>query len=280
MKTMAPTRGAEREESRMETANATAQLVDPEAIGEGFVTAVLPRAEVEEAAGSEGAADLLLDVARSDEATTISVSWDRADLERLLAASSGDRVTLAFDPSQLEQAFDEEDVEAHGIKERALILSVAATTMAGSVGVHSAFAAPVDVMGDRASAAQATAIGGAVGASGEQSPAEAIGAAGVVDIPGGAVAAAGTMSPAEATGAPGVLDHTGGAIGAAGVETPAQATGGAGITPEPTTGGSSGFEVPTPDPGTAALVGLAGLGAVAITAAGFATRRRGTPEPA
>jgi hypothetical protein len=279
MKEMAPSGGAEREESRMETANATARLVDPAEIGDGFVTAVLPRAEIEEAAGSQGATDLLLDLARADEATTLSVSWDRADLERLLAGTSGDRVTLAFDPFQLEQAF-EGDVEAHGFRERALIVGIATATMVGSVGAHAAGSAPLLPSGERMSTAPATAIGGAVGAAGEMTPAEATGAAGVVDIPGGAVGAAGTMSPAQATGAPGVLENTGGAVGAAGTDSPAQSTGGAGITPEPTTGGGSGFEVPTPDPGTAALVGLAGLGAVAITAAGFATRRRGTPRPA
>jgi hypothetical protein len=44
--------------------------------------------------------------------------------------------------------------------------------------------------------------------------------------------------------------------------------------------GGSGFEVPSVEPGTAAVIGAAGGVALLITAAGFAARRRGPIKPA
>lgn len=273
----------------MEVTNATATLAEPGRfdVGGGGVTTVVPRDEIEEALETEESPELVLEVARGgdggpSERRTISVSWDRDELARLLEQTGGERVALTFDRAALERALEEPEVEGHGLRERALILTVAAATAVGATaGAASAY--PVSSAGQPMTTQVGEApIGGAVGAAGDESPASVTGGAGAVGSAGGAVGASGTVSPAESTGGAGagVLETTGGAVGAAGTETPAQSTGGAGIVVSEPSGGGSGFDVPTPDPGTAALAGLAGLGAVAITAAGFATRRRGTPRPA
>jgi hypothetical protein len=65
-----------------------------------------------------------------DEAHTISMDWSRDDLEELLLHASGDAISLRFDRDELSGAFD--DVEAHGIRERALVFTVAAAAALGA----------------------------------------------------------------------------------------------------------------------------------------------------
>jgi hypothetical protein len=118
----------------MEEVRSTARLADPAGFdfeARGIATTIA-RAEVEEALMSDAPPELMLDVARpgEDELHTVLVSWDRADLERLLEQSSEGRVTLTFDQGELANAIDW-DVEAHGIREKALVLTVFA---AGAVG--------------------------------------------------------------------------------------------------------------------------------------------------
>jgi hypothetical protein len=122
------------EGEEMEAVRSTARLAEPgsfdfEARG---ITAEIPRAEVEDALQSDTPPELFLDVARpgEDELHTVLVSWDRGDLERLLDSSSGGTVTLAFDREELAGAIDPE-VEAQGIREKALVLTVFAATAAG-----------------------------------------------------------------------------------------------------------------------------------------------------
>ena len=59
----------------------------------------------------------------------VSVAWERTDLEQLLAEAQGDDIVLTFDREALARATD--DVEAHGLRETALVLAVAATAAAG-----------------------------------------------------------------------------------------------------------------------------------------------------
>lgn len=116
--------------------SARAKLVDS-AVGEPGLTATISRSEIEEALrADDGEAELLLDVARSSgngEATVerrqVAVEWGRSDLERLLG-QAGERVTLAFDSESLGRAFDSSDVEAHGIREAAAVLTVAVAAAA------------------------------------------------------------------------------------------------------------------------------------------------------
>jgi hypothetical protein len=261
---------------------ASARLVEgvPFDVSTRGLTATLRRSDIEEALTGDGPAELRLDVRRGQgsdvEAHALTVEWSRADLDRLLReAAEAEDVTIAFDGDEMAAAIDAEiDVEAHGLREKALILTVVAVSAASTAGVAqarpigpqnhgpapwstvgAAVAAPA---GDPA-ASPATTIGGA-GVSGagvtvsqpEASPATTIGGAGV------------TVSQPE--GSPATI------IGGAG---PVPAAHGAGPTAAGTraSGGSSlsGDEV--------ALLGAAGL---TIAAAGLtaASRRRRPIRPA
>ena len=85
----------------------------------------------------DGAPELVLDLAAADggERMTISMTWSRDDLERLLEAGSGDDVKLVFDRDELASAF--RDVEAHGVRTRAAVFAVAA---AGALGTGAGIA--------------------------------------------------------------------------------------------------------------------------------------------
>src|SRR5918999_1123033 len=126
----------------MDGFTAKAVLVAPPDVGEGLATSI-PRTEIEEVLGlNETPIELVLDVTRfSDgeaaDTRSISVSWERADLERLLQQAEGDDVILTFDREALREAV-ESDVEAHGLREKALVLAVAATAAAGGAAVASA----------------------------------------------------------------------------------------------------------------------------------------------
>lgn len=127
-------------------AQTKAKLVDPgsSAFAERGITATVSRTEIEETLRSaNGSATLVLDISRvrdggrepaDVEAHTLEVDLETRDLEELLRTSTGDAVSLRFDTAELEQALAEGDVDAHGLRERVLILSVAAVTAAGVAG--------------------------------------------------------------------------------------------------------------------------------------------------
>src|SRR5918997_4277764 len=131
-------RGAGGREYRMQMTSTRAALVGIDDLDAEFaaVTATIPRAEVEDAVRAEEPPELVLEVQRQGEddgATAVSIEWKREDLERLLRNTTGDKVTLVFRRDQLEEAVSAADVEAHGLRERALVLTVfAATAAAGS----------------------------------------------------------------------------------------------------------------------------------------------------
>jgi hypothetical protein len=120
----------------MEEVSTRAKLVDSGV--EPTLMITIPRNEVEEALEAEdGEAELLLDVVRSSnghlEQRRVAVEWERADLEKLIRESSGERVTLIIDPDSLQVAFDT-DVEAHGMREAAVALSIVVATAGAAVG--------------------------------------------------------------------------------------------------------------------------------------------------
>jgi hypothetical protein len=86
--------------------------------------------------------ELMLRMLGDDEAHTISIDWSRDDLEELLAHAGGDTVSLSFDRDELSGAFD--DVEAHGIRERAVVFTVAAAAALGTGAGARAMVTPVD----------------------------------------------------------------------------------------------------------------------------------------
>ena len=80
----------------------------------------------------DGAPELTLDfaAAEGDEHATISMTWSREDLEKLLGSASGDEMVLVFDRDELASALG--DVEAHGPRARAAVFAVAAAGALGS----------------------------------------------------------------------------------------------------------------------------------------------------
>jgi hypothetical protein len=123
----------------MNERSGTVRLVEPrgETKVRGFVTTIR-RKEVEEARQHDAPVDLLLDVERTAadggrETERIALAWEPQDLERLLAAASDDEITLTFDEAEIQRLLDE-DVDAHGMREKLAVLSVAAGIAAAGAG--------------------------------------------------------------------------------------------------------------------------------------------------
>jgi hypothetical protein len=118
----------------------TARLAD-EIPAQRVLTTVVPRQEIADALKDpEGSPALLLDIDRRSESgeeehTTISITWSRDELETLLERATSDHVVLTFDGDEIALAFD--DVEAHGLRERAVVFAVA---VAGALGSGAAIA--------------------------------------------------------------------------------------------------------------------------------------------
>jgi hypothetical protein len=119
----------------MDEVTARATLVPFAAEEGGALAATLDRSQIESALGDEDAEpELLLDVTRTrpgtDESETrrIAISWDREDLKAVLGSSPRDEVTFAVDGKSLAYAFDQGDVEAHGLRNKAAVLTIAVVT--------------------------------------------------------------------------------------------------------------------------------------------------------
>ena len=120
----------------MDYATGTARLVEPGNLEGRGVAAVLDRSEIEQALRSKESTELILDVARQGdvEAHTLGVRWDPPDLEEVLRTTEGERIAIAFDREELQDALADPDVEGHGVREKALVLSVAVATATVAVG--------------------------------------------------------------------------------------------------------------------------------------------------
>jgi hypothetical protein len=300
-------------------AHGKAKLVDAPAPG-GGITATLSRSEIEETLKSAEPALLVLDIARRNlasepadvEAHTLEVEMETPDLEQLLRTTSGDEIALRFDPAEVQQALDEGDVEGHGLREKAVILTVAAATAAGVAGqakamradleggpVATAVAPMSDVVSGGPAASQAAAetplvtdvtSGGPAGQTAESTPL-------VSDVVSGgpAPSQAAESSPlisdvvsggpagqtAEST--PLISDVVSG--GPAPVEAAAQTPlisdvvsgGPAAVQAAEATGGGGGIDISAPD---AWLAGTVGGLALLITGASLAARRQRRPTHA
>jgi hypothetical protein len=117
----------------------TARLTDEIAAGRA-VAAVVPRAEITDILREGETPQLELQiVARDLEApSTISITWSRDDLERLLEQATGEHVVLTFDRDELAAAVG--DVEAHGLKERMAVFAVAAGILGATPAIANAMA--------------------------------------------------------------------------------------------------------------------------------------------
>jgi hypothetical protein len=98
------------------------------------VTTIVSRVAIAEAL-RERSPELYLDLEQGEERATVGISWSHDELEQLLDRANGDDILFAFDRDQLQLAFD--DVEAHGLRERALVFTIA---VAGALGSGSAIA--------------------------------------------------------------------------------------------------------------------------------------------
>ena len=112
----------------MGSASATAMLVGRREMIDArpnAVTAEISRGEIEEALGSDQPLDLILDVlwpvheGAGSASGTVTVAWDRADLESLLADSESESLTFSFDRDELGRVLDEPEFEGHGLRETA-----------------------------------------------------------------------------------------------------------------------------------------------------------------
>jgi hypothetical protein len=292
------------------------RLVDASEIGAQEIQAIVRRAEVEDVlTAKDGEPELVIDVARPNEAEThtLRLACDPRELEELLRRVDGESITLTLDASELERVL-EADFAAHGMRERAVVLAIAATTAATGAGV--AQAAHYQPAGGSQTATAAAATGGVtserewpVGAA-AAAPTPAATHQGVVserEWPVGAAAAA----PAEAaTNQGGVVSEREWPVGAAaaapdvsnqGVVSEREwPVGAAAAAPDTTNQGviserewpvavnqtaaqapaapsaTSGTSVGTDAATAAAAVGGAAL---LITAAGFTLRRQRKAEP-
>jgi hypothetical protein len=296
----------------MEMTSARAMLVDAGVLDTSqAVTATVPRDQIEAVLATDEPAELILDVVRPgavDQAATVSVAWERPDLERLLIGTSSDAVTFAFSSAELERALEDPEFEGHGMRERAAVLTVAAMAAAG-VSAAQASAKPMEVSG-QASGAAITAVAAPHDEMGLDQRGIVTAAAVHDEIPLAARGIATTPSHDEATlaargitsqPAPAVHDelplaargiestpvHDETTLTARGIEIDPTAVHDEatlvqrGIeTPAPADDGS-GFTMPSVDPGAAAAVGGAvGGAALLIAAAAFAARRRPPVRPA
>jgi hypothetical protein len=144
------TLGARTKGVHMEMTSTKAELVHIRDFPES-VTATIPRADFEAALGLGEPAELFLEVKGLEgdakgESRDVSVTWTKEDLEQLLAETTGPAITLAFDQDELQSILAEPEVDAHGFREKALILTVAAAAAAGS-GASVAAAATHDEAG-------------------------------------------------------------------------------------------------------------------------------------
>jgi len=109
---------------------------DPTSAGTGTIGTVLSREEIAETkARGEFPATLLLELDRIEEPgapARVAVDWDEDSLDQLLTSTDEDEIELWFEERELARAFDEREVEAHGIREKAAVLAVAVVAAGAS----------------------------------------------------------------------------------------------------------------------------------------------------
>jgi hypothetical protein len=267
------------------------------------VAATIPRQEIAAAlADREGTPELVLQVVppggAAAEPAAVSMAWSRDDLERLLGSSDGD-VVLTFDRDQLTAAID--DVEAHGMRARAAVFTVAAIGALGTGAsianaMHTAdggdLATPAAVASiDRTLTDSSSGSGYAVAPSaadsmvtdassgGYTAPAQTAAADSMVtdaSSAGGYAAPAQTGADSMVTDASSAGGYTAAADASSADTLRTDVSSGGGYAPAPSSSDGSFFDVHSPSTTDALLA----AGLLAIAGASFATRRVGTARPA
>ena len=271
------------------------RLVDASEIGAREIRATFPRAEIQDVlASKDGEPELVIDVTRGGEAEahTLRLACDPGELEELLRKADGENVTLAFNGSELEQAL-EDDVAAHGLREAAVVLAVAATTAVAGAGIAQAAHGPggssVTPAAPGATSAVVSEREWPVGAAAAQSPGTASASQGVVSEREWPVGEAAAPSPGTASASQGVVSEREWPVGEAAAPLPGTASASQGVVSErewpvgaaaaqsPAQASASSDTSAGSDAATAAAV--AGGVALLISAAGFTVRRQRKVEP-
>jgi hypothetical protein len=279
----------------MTGATTTARLVGTrELVGArgDVVGATVPRDEIDEALHSDAPLELILDVllAAEDgdpERREVIVGWEPSDLEAILAETEGDAVTFSFDRGELERLVAGEDFEGHGLRERAMVLTVAA---AAALPVASSASGMYAESGGGTSAPaaasvahdEATLADRGIGVDSTPAHDEATLADRGIALEPTAATHDEASPAARGIGVDPIIGttHDEASLATRGIEAqPVPATHDEatlvdrGIEAPPAVSSDSGFEISAPDASTTAIVGgLAGAGLV-IAAAGFAARR-------
>ena len=239
------------------------------------------RAAAEEALrDGDGPVELTFDVVRAGGGTqTISMTFERPELERALDSAEGDELALVFDTDELARAIEEPDVEAQGMREKAAVLTVAVAAIAGTAGSASALSSGASGTGYVVPAGSSQAVvsdAGMVGASGTGYVVPAGGSQAVVDDAGMA-GASGTGYVVPAGESQAVVDESGMA-GASGTGYVVPAGGTEAIVDD----GGAVAPVAGDDGGLSSTEGAAiGAGAILLVAgAAFAARPKRRPDKA
>ena len=131
----------------MDGTSTSAMLVDTRpmlASQSDGLTVTVRRDEIEAALTSDPPSELVLDILRKvggadeHERRTVNVAWKRTDLESVLDDADSEAITLSFDAAELERLLAGADVEGHGLREAAVVLSIAAAAAVGGVASASA----------------------------------------------------------------------------------------------------------------------------------------------
>ena len=131
----------------MDGTSTSAMLVDTRpmlASQSDGLTVTVRRDEVEAALTSDPPSELVLDILRKvggedeHERRTVNVAWKRTDLESVLDDADAEAITFSFDAAELKRLLAEPDVEGHGLREAAVVLSIAAAAAVGGVASASA----------------------------------------------------------------------------------------------------------------------------------------------
>jgi hypothetical protein len=253
-----------------------AELIDASSFGaRSPIAATVPRAELEEALRSEEVPELVLGVdSRKNgdvEAHTLRVAWTDDQLRELLRDTSGDDITLYFDAEELQAALSDEDIEAHGMRDKtAAVITVAA--MAAGIGASAQTANAKPISGNASGAGSTIEMVSDAASSGVQAAPELVSDAGSSGGAGvEAVQASGPQLISDAASGPGVD-----AVRASGPELISDAASTGTLSAAQTTDLAAATAVAADGPSwsTSEIAGTAAIGGVVllITAAGFAFR--------
>lgn len=123
----------------MDETSGAVRLVEPRPDSEARgLAAMVGREEVEEALRLQEPVDLLLDVERvtgdgGRETQRVALAWKTEELEQLLGSSEADKLPITFDEAELRRLLDE-DVEAHGMRDKLAVITVVAGMAAAGAG--------------------------------------------------------------------------------------------------------------------------------------------------